>query len=71
MPDTGLLAGYPEIGSRAFLSVFAVGGQAFDSEGGWTVLQKGRYRFALPDGEPTAVRIVMSEYLACEVVWEV
>lgn len=65
----GGLGGWPEIGSRAFLQLFAVGGEVFNAEGGWTVLQEGRYRYALPDLDGFSVRMVLSEYLACEVVW--
>ncbi len=61
--------GWPEIGSRAFVNMFVVGNDGYDAEGGWTVLQKGRYRYAVSQPGETVVRIVLSEYLACEVVW--
>jgi hypothetical protein len=60
---------YPEIGSRAFANLFAVGDDVVSAEGGWTVLQEGRYRYAVSQPEQPTVRIVLSEYLAAEVVW--
>ena len=36
---------------------------------GWLVLQPGRYRYMADVDSGAVVRIVMSEYLACEVVW--
>jgi hypothetical protein len=59
--------GWPEIGTLAFINLLVAGDKVFDSESGWSVLQEGRYRYLEP-GE-TIVRIVLSEYLACEVVW--
>ena len=35
----------------------------------WIVVQRGRYRFLASPGLPVLVRIVIGEYLACEVVW--
>jgi hypothetical protein len=37
---------------------------------GWVVVQEGRYRFLTSTGA-VIVRMVLSEYLACEVVWSV
>jgi len=57
----------PEVGSRA-LRRLADDGTAGAS--GWIVVQEGRYRYlaaAMRDG--VLVRSVLSEYLACEVVW--
>jgi hypothetical protein len=61
------LAGWPEIGSRAFLRAVGVGPYAH-SDGGWVDVQKGRYRYSVEDGGP--VRIVLGEYLACAVAWD-
>jgi hypothetical protein len=61
--------GWPEIGSRAFMNVFVVGEEVYSAEAGWTVLQRGRYRYAVAQPGEVVVRIVLSEYLACEVVW--
>jgi hypothetical protein len=55
----------PEIGSRACKRVCVVGKEAYVA--GWNVIQPGRYRYAVSEGP--AVRIVLGEYLACEVVW--
>jgi hypothetical protein len=60
---------WPEIGSRAFMNLFVVGDEAYDAESGWTVLQQGRYRYALTQQGQVVVRIVLSDYLACEVAW--
>lgn len=59
---------WPEIGSRAFLRAAVVN---FDAvlDDGWQVVQPGRYRYLVAEG-PTTVRMVLSEYLACEVVWD-
>jgi hypothetical protein len=58
---------YPEIGSRAFCRVVP------NSEGlvrnGWRVVQPGRYRYLVSFSGPITVRFVLSEYLACQVVW--
>lgn len=36
----------------------------------WIVVQPDRYRFLASPGLPLLVRIVIGEYLACEVVWD-
>ncbi len=66
VPET---PGWPEIGSRAFLNLFMVGEKVRNTECGWTVLQEGRYRYAVAQPGETVVRVVLSEYLAAEVVW--
>ncbi len=59
---------FPEIGSRAFLQIL-IAGQEAHAENGWHVVQPGRYRYLVSySGQPT-VRFVLSEYLACEVIW--
>jgi hypothetical protein len=60
---------WPEIGSRAFISMAVVANEVCATESGWTVLQSGRYRFAISQAGRTVVRIVLSEFLACEVAW--
>ncbi|WP_420632006.1 hypothetical protein [Candidatus Leptofilum sp.] len=56
----------PEIGSRAFQ-------RQFDSINpsliNWVTVQNERYRFIVYEETITIVRIVMSEYLAAEIVW--
>src|SRR5262249_53885307 len=59
----------PEIGSRAFLRTLVVGSEVYNESEGWTVLQEGRYRYAVAQPGELVVRIVLSEYLAAEVVW--
>lgn len=60
------LCGWPELGSRAFYRVIADFRNAMTD---WTMVQEGRYRYmALPDGP--MVKIVLSEYLACQVSWD-
>jgi hypothetical protein len=55
---------WPEIGSRAFLS--AVKG----CTKGWIIVQASRYRYFVDHtGGWVVIKIVLSEYLACRVVW--
>lgn len=59
---------FPEIGSRAFFRVL-VDEQEVHVENSWHVVQPDRYRYLVSySGQPT-VRFILSEYLACEVVW--
>lgn len=65
----GELRGWPEIGSRAFLR--ACGSEPFsDSAGPWIEIQPMRYRYAVDQNGSVLVRMVLSEYLACQVEWE-
>lgn len=65
----GGLAGWPEIGSRAFHR--AAGAHPYaDQPGAWITVQEGRYRYAVDQDGGVCVRIVLSEYLACTVEWE-
>lgn len=59
------LVGWPEVGSRAITRLALA--QNCD---GWVVVQPSRYRYLACAGPDAAVRMVISEYLACEVVWE-
>ncbi|MSR58378.1 MAG: hypothetical protein EXS05_11990 [Planctomycetaceae bacterium] len=61
--------GWPEIGTRAFLNTFVTGKKSYSAEGGWEVLQRGRYRYAVAQPGEIVVRIVLSEFLGCEVTW--
>lgn len=56
---------WPEVGSRSMILIAE--GEAY---GDWVTVQEGRYRYmtALDDG--LLVRMVIGEYLACEVFWE-
>ncbi len=66
IPDS---PGWPEIGSRAFVNLLVVNNTAESTDNGWIFLQKNRYRYAVAQPGEIVVRIVLSEYLACEVVW--
>ncbi|MCH9053295.1 MAG: hypothetical protein IIA72_19920 [Proteobacteria bacterium] len=57
-----VIEGWPEVGSRAMHRVIA-------GDAGWIVAQDGRYRYLAVAGGSVTVRIVLSEYLACEAVW--
>lgn len=59
---------WPEIGSRAFLHAAVVRPQVALHDA-WHLVQPGRYRYLVSHSGPTVVRFVLSEYLACEVVW--
>ena len=56
---------WPEVGSREFqrLALRWPGGSS------WLSVQPGRYRYLASVGDGIVVRIVLSEYLACEVTW--
>lgn len=60
------LQGWPEIGSRAFCKMAAMGADVY-LDNGWTEVQRGLYRYVALPG--TEIRIVLSEYLACEIAW--
>jgi hypothetical protein len=57
---------FPEVGSRAMTRMFAHGVPSPS----WIIVQPARYRFLASPGPPVLVRIVIGEYLACEVTWE-
>lgn len=59
------LAGWPEIGSRGFLR--AAGVELPHSCGEWVAVQEGRYRYSVSGNG--FVRIVIREYLTCEILW--
>ena len=61
--------GWPEIGSRAFVNVLVGGDTTYQPDSGWYVLQSGRYRYMTVDSGDIIFRVVLSEYLAGEVVW--
>jgi len=69
--SSGKLDLWPEIGSRAFLRAFGKSPDRFEQSGDWIVVQPGRYRYAVAEKRGVLVRMVLSEYLACEVVWEI
>jgi hypothetical protein len=67
---SGTLAGWPEIGSRAFLRASGKNPDPFEQIGDWIVVQPGRYRYSVVEAGGVLVQMVLSEYLACAVSWE-
>ena len=58
---------WPEVGSRAMQRMFLADGSIVGPQ--WIDVQEGRYRyFVIAEGN-VMVRSVISEYLACEVIW--
>ncbi|SRR5260221_10625188 len=67
-PRSDSLQPWPEIGSRAFIRACSVWPEY--QEKGWIIIQDGRYRYRVDQGdEGDSVRIIISEYLACHVAW--
>lgn len=63
VPESGL---FPEVGSRAMIRMFRNGVRGAS----WINVQHGRYRFLACPGAPLLIRLVLSEFLFCEVIWE-
>ncbi|MDA1280541.1 MAG: hypothetical protein O3B95_10995 [Chloroflexi bacterium] len=63
---------FPEIGSRQFLSLIWSGSSGFYSEGwsDWKIIQPGRYQYVVEQKSGDSVRILLSDYLCCEVIWD-
>jgi len=59
---------WPEVGSRAMQRILVTGTDALDE--GWLVVQEGNYRFRTSQSNGLTVKIVLREYLGCEVVWD-
>lgn len=60
---------WPELGSRAMQRIMVVGNMLLDE--GWLIVQDDRYRFLPLCGTGgIGARIVIREYLACEVIWD-
>ena len=56
---------WPEVGSRGMQRLASSDMRV----PGWLVVQPGRYRYLAFVDDAVTVRFVLSEYLACEVVW--
>lgn len=57
---------WPEVGSRAMQRM----AESWPNlTANWVIVQPERYRYKFASGPGTTVRIVLSEYLACEVQW--
>jgi hypothetical protein len=63
-----VFAGWPEVGSRAMQRLLVVGADLYRE--GWLLVQIGNYRYRVSEESGLTVRIVLREYLACEVTWE-
>jgi hypothetical protein len=67
--QSGEILAWPEVGSRAFLRV--CGAKPFaDQNGPWICVQENRYRYAVDQQGGVLVRMVIAEYLGCEVEWD-
>jgi len=59
---------WPEIGSRAFISAVKSCTIAYEKD--WLTVQASRYRYFVDQtGVGLVIKMVLSEYLACRVVW--
>ncbi len=56
---------WPEVGSRAMQRLVSLNTGA----AGWIVVQPGQYRYLASAGSSVIVRMVIGEYLGCEVIW--
>lgn len=56
---------WPEVGSRAFVRAC----KEFTGADHWQIVQPGRYQYLVTQVNGLTVRILLSEYLACEVRW--
>lgn len=56
---------WPEVGSRAMQRLVSLNTGAAS----WIIVQPGQYRYLASPGPPVIVRIVIGEYLGCEVTW--
>ena len=59
---------FPEVGSRAWVNKFEPKYQ--DSIGAWNEVQKGNYIYYLSQNNGYTVKIVLRNYLACEIIWD-
>jgi hypothetical protein len=60
--------GWPEVGSRAMQRMaVAINGPGVSP---WIEVQAGQYRYLAVAEGAVLIRIVISEYLACEVIWD-
>lgn len=59
---------WPEVGSRAMQRMAAA--LAPPGISPWVEVQPGRYRYLAVAEGAVLIRLVISEYLACEVIWE-
>jgi hypothetical protein len=75
-PDTEevQIGSWPDVGSRMMSRLLIVQGgddpAGVFEEGGWLMVQEGRYRYRVDWDGGTRIRMVIGEYLACDVAWE-
>jgi len=60
----------PEVGSRSLMRRVEGNPDSHGYGNNWIVVQPNRYRYSVIDSDGVLVRIVLSEYLACEVRWD-
>ncbi len=61
---------WPEVGTRALQRIVVLDGETpevLDSD--WIDVQEGQYRYIVIAEDAVMVRIVVGDYLACEVIW--
>jgi len=63
--SSGPLLAWPEVGSRAMQRLV----EGLPEDSSWIIAQPGRYRYITSVDGSAIVRIVISEYLACQVEW--
>lgn len=64
-PQESLFHLWPEIGSRAFINAVETGN--LDC---WNIVQPERYQYYASQFDGVLIRLVLREYLACEVRWD-
>lgn len=66
--DDAGIAAWPEVGTRAMQRLLVVGSDVYKED--WLVVQPDNYRFRVDTDVGVRVRIVLREYLACEIAWD-
>ncbi len=67
-----LITAFPEIGSRSFqrIGTYQTEDDRFLLDMDWVNVQDKMYRYLASVEDGTRIRIVLSEYLGCEVIWQ-
>lgn len=60
---------WPEIGSRSFIRAVVLEQNAY-RDNDWIIVQDGNYRYLVAQSDGDFVQIVIGEYLACPVTWQ-
>lgn len=63
-----IMSMWPEIGSRAFINVI-LPNKNITIKNGWNITQDSRYRYMITYDGGVSVKIVISDYLFCEVIF--